>query len=272
MGRGSARVYNIISLIFFVLTIAAIVLVVARMMEPPPPPPAVAAIPTQLVLPTLTPTETPSNTPTPTRTPTLTPTITPSITPTETHTLIPTLTQSPTFTHTPTFTPSPTFTIMPTLTITNTLVITPTDMPTEVTPSPTFNSFTPQPLEPTLSPFPFTLKDGQAILTINFANSAGCAWQGIGGQVTDMNDQPIGQIRVHVFGPGVDTYTASGTNTLYGPSGWEVPLSNAVNTDTYYVELQSAQGTPISETVQVTFPGACGQNLALVNFRQTRPF
>ena len=161
---------------------------------------------------------------------------------------------------------------MPSLTITSTLVIVPTDVPLEVTPAATASNFTPQPLEPTLSPFPFTLKDGQAIVTSNFANSAGCAWEGIGGQVTDINDQPIGQIRVHVFGSGIDTYTASGTNTLYGPSGWEVPLSNAVSTNTYYVELQSAQGTPISETVQVTFPGVCRQNLALVNFRQTRPF
>ena len=28
----------------------------------------------------------------------------------------------------------------------------------------------------------------------------------------------------------------------------------------------------ISETVQVRFPGNCQQNLALVNFQQTRPF
>jgi hypothetical protein len=40
----------------------------------------------------------------------------------------------------------------------------------------------------------------------------------------------------------------------------------------YYVELQSQGGTIISDTVQVTFPGGCDGNLAIVNFEQTRPF
>lgn len=126
------------------------------------------------------------------------------------------------------------------------------------------------PTEPPPSPYPFALRD-QVIFTTNFANTAGCSWQGIGGQVFDMQGFPLTQVRVHVFGGGVDLYTASGTNTLYGQSGWEVPLSNITNNNTYIVELQTAQGTIISPQIQVTFRNNCAENLALVNFQQTRP-
>ncbi len=82
------------------------------------------------------------------------------------------------------------------------------------------------------------------IYTLNFANTAGCSWQGIGGQVFDLTGLPLQQMRVHVFGQGVDVYTASGSNTLYGLSGWEVPLNSSLTGNSYIVELQSAQGTP----------------------------
>jgi hypothetical protein len=123
------------------------------------------------------------------------------------------------------------------------------------------------------SPFPFTLRNNQVAFTTNFANSAGCNWQGFGGAVFDLNGQPLDGIRIHVYdGQTVDLFTASGTNTLYGRGGWELQVANAINAQTYYIELQSAEGTNVSPTVQVTFPGSCQGNLAVVNFEQTRPF
>jgi hypothetical protein len=38
------------------------------------------------------------------------------------------------------------------------------------------------------------------------------------------------------------------------------------------VELQASDGTIISPTVQVDFTGDCASNVALVNFRQNRPY
>lgn len=277
MGQGRAQVYNLISIFFLVLTIIAVVLVSARMSAPAPVPTQVAlALPTSAVLPSPTPTFTPSDTPVPTATITPSETITSTIEPSITWTLIPSYTPSLTFTVMPSDTPrpedtlAPTATITPSLTITSTLVVTPTE---PITPSPTLSNFTPQPTEPPPSPFPFILRDGQVIYTGNFANTAGCSWQGVGGQVFDLNGQPLQQMRVHVFGTGVDLYTASGSNTLYGLSGWEVPLNTSLTGNSYIVELQSAQGTIISPQITVTFEASnCAKNLALVNFEQTRPF
>ena len=280
MGHGRARIFNILTLIFVVATIAVAVWVVMRMMQPPPQPAQVAeAVPTLQELPTLTATHTPTKTPLPSFTPSNTPvppTIPPTATPTNTPvptlpTIAPTSTRTPTvtptlpFTNTPTVTPLPPSNtpVPPTLTVTTTL---------PVTPAPPQPLITQQATVPPPSPFPFTLKDGQVIFTPNFANAAGCAWQGIGGQVSDMAGLAINGIRVHVYGSGVDTFSTTGSNSLYGSSGWEVPLANIVSTNVYFVELQSQGGTIISETVRVQFPGNCQQNLALVNFQQTREF
>jgi hypothetical protein len=240
----------------------------ARPAAPRPTP--VVNIPTVAALPTVTPTETPTITPLPSWT--ITPLPTETATNTDAPTLTPSNTPLPSATFTETLTASITFTVPPSLTITNTIVpsLTPNVTDTE-TLTPT-RDFTSQPTEPPPSPFPFDLKDGQVIFTTNFANTAGCAWQGIGGQVFDINDQPLTQIRVHVFGSGIDTYAVSGSNTLYGISGWEIPVGNVVMGNSYLVELQTSQGTIISSQVPVTFVPDCNRNLALVNFKQTRPF
>ncbi|MBK9747202.1 MAG: hypothetical protein IPO91_10510 [Chloroflexi bacterium] len=166
----------------------------------------------------------------------------------------------PTLTPLPSATWFPSATITPSLTITFTLVPSQTPIPSNTSaPTATINSFTPQPTEPPPSPFPFRLRDPQPVYTLNFANSAGCSWQGIGGQVSDMAGLAINGIRVHVYGSGVDTFSTTGSNSLYGSSGWEVPLANIVSTNVYFVELQSQGGTIISETVRVQFPGNCQQ-------------
>jgi hypothetical protein len=277
MGQGSARLFNFISLFFLLLAVIVLVFVVVKMAGPvlarPTP---VISVATPAVLPTATTTNTATNTPLPTWTETPTPTSSatttnvPTLTPS--NTLPPSDTPPPSATLTLTFTPSITPSLEPSLTITNTLQPSQTPVITDTLVPTVGSNFTAQPTEPPPSPFPFDWKDGQVIYTTNFANTAGCAWQGIGGQVFDLNDQPLGQIRIHVFGSGVDTYAVSGSNTLYGISGWEIPVSNAVLANSYLVELQTSQGTIISPQVQVTFTADCSRNLALVNFKQTRPF
>lgn len=271
MGQGSARVYNFISLFFLLLAFVVLLFVFIQMARPAAPRPTpVVNIPTVAALPTETPTHTPTNTPIPSWT--FTPTPTETATNTNEPTWTPSNTAPPSATFTLTFTASNTFTQVPSETITQTITPSLTlDVTNTDTLTPT-RDFTPQPTEPPPSPFPFDLKDGQVIFTSNFANTAGCAWMGIGGQVFDINDQPLTQIRVHVFGSGIDTYAVSGSNTLYGISGWEIPVSNVVTSANYLVELQTSQGTIISQQVPVSFIPDCGRNLALVNFKQLRPF
>ena len=251
---GRSIIFNLISLVFLVLSIVWIVFVFLRMAAPAPSAPT-APLPEVIVLPTLT----PSFTPLPTSTPT--------------DTLTPTITPSPTETVPPTITPIPSATITQTPTITDTPSHTPTPLAT-FTPQPTATPTGPTPTrEPTVSPFPFTLRENQVILTQNFANAAGCAWQGLGGQVFDLNGNPLASgLQIHVFGGDLDRFVQVGSNTLYGPAGWEQPVDTTINTTTYFVELLSAQGTVISDRIQVTFPGDCAQNVAIIYFVQTRPF
>jgi hypothetical protein len=291
MGQGNARIYNLISIIFLILTLLVIIYVVVQMLQPPRPREVVVAqaVPTLIALPTVTPTFTPTDTPVPTNTPTITPTVTPSETPTETLTFVP----SPTFTET--FTPSATATITltpsetpiasltpsntPPPTATFTLTITTTALPSATppptaTPFPTATEpFTPPPLVDVPSPYPFGLRDGQPVFTANFANTAGCAWQGIGGQVFDINDVPLRGVTVLVTGAGgFEARVTSGSNTIYGVSGWEVRTGNLLTGDSFRVELLSPGGTPISPQIIVTFTlNDCARNLALLNFKQTRP-
>ncbi|MAS36724.1 MAG: hypothetical protein CL610_22155 [Anaerolineaceae bacterium] len=252
---GRSAIFNFISIIFLVLAVIWIVFVVSRLLGPSVTDPRVAGfvLPPTVELPTLTPTQTPLPTNTPTDT--LTPTIT--LTPSETPTITPTLAPSSTITDTPTVTLPPSATPTPLATFTALPSASPTG------PSPT--------APPTDSPYPFRLREDNIILTQNFANSAGCAWQGFGGQVFGLDNDPLTGLQVHIYGEAVDFYVQSGSNTLYGPAGWEQPVDNVINTRTYYVQLLSAQGTVISDPIQVTFPGDCAQNLALVNFIQTRP-
>jgi hypothetical protein len=253
MGRSS--LFNLISILFLALAVVWIAYVALRLMGPPATDPRLAALvlPSPIVLPSLTPTNTPLPTSTPTDT--LTPTITPS--PTETPTITPTIAPSATITDTPTITQTPTETPTPLATFTSL----PSATPTGPTPTPI----------PTQSPFPFRLREDTVILTQNFANAAGCAWQGLGGQVFGIDGNPLPGLQVHIFGDSVDFFVQAGTNTLYGPAGWEQPVDTVINTKTYFIELLSAQGTVVSDRIQVTFPGDCAQNLALVNFIQTRP-
>ncbi len=257
MGRGTARIYNIISLVFLVLSFLWILFVISRMIGPAPTVEnQAAALPTALVLPTLPPTNTPTATLFPTETMTPTQTETPTVTPTETiaPTSSATITTTAAATFTPTTTPTPPFTFTPT----------PSETPAE--------SATPQP--PTLSPFPFDLRNNEVLYVPNINTSIGCAWQGIAGQVFDMGGNPLPTpLRVHIYGgpDNLELYQNTASNTNYGPSGWEQPVGTIINTGTYYVQLESAGGTPVSQAVQVTFPGDCNANLALVNFIQNRP-
>jgi len=255
MGSGSAGIYNIVSILSLILTVVVVVVVGSLMLSPPPQ--QVADLPT--VRPTLTPTATftPSDTPPP---PTWTPTATETSTPTATFTATPTITLSPTITDTaaPTNTPSLTFT--PSITNTATPSLTPTG------PSPTFT--------PSQSPFPFGLRDTQITYTQNSFNSAGCAWQGVGGSVVDINGNPFGSglFQVRVFNNEFDAITTVGSNSFYDPaSGWEIAVDSIISRDAYFVRLETLNAVAVSPDYLIQFPSDCAGNVAIVNFAQTRP-
>lgn len=264
---GGSRIYNIITLLFLLLSVAACVMVILALSGPPAADPNAAidaaSLPTFQVLPTLT------------ASATLTPTDLPTFTPTATQTLVPSITPPPSATTVPSATPVPptaTFTLAPSATITQTPGPTSTSTATPTATNTDVPTPAPSPTGPTPSPFPFDVRGNGPNYTVNFANTAGCAWQGIGGQVFDVNEQPLNNIQVHVYGNNFNQFTISGSNTLYGAGGWEISVGTQISTTSFIVELLSPQGTIISPSVTVTFPGDCSRNLAVVNFKQTRPF
>ncbi len=251
-----AAFFNFISVLFFLLTLVSITGIIYLLVTPAPQG-EVADLPTLAPpLPTLTPTHTwtatfpPTFTPSPTNTPTLTPTLTPS----STATVTPSITPSPTVTNTPGPTDTPSNTPPPTL----------TPSPTGPTPIPSATEI----------PFAFNLRE-DVRYAANFANTLGCAWQGIGGQVFRLDGTELsGPFRVRVYN-ATNTFSQLvniSSNTFYGPvSGWEVQVAPNVNSETYFVQLET-EFSVISPRVQVTFASNCFGNVAIVNFVQTRAF
>jgi len=252
MGSENDGLYNIISIVFLVLTGIAI-LIFLVMLFTGDSADAGLAIPTARVLPTVT------NTPVP---PTITPTLPATLTwtPTMTDTPRPTSTGLPSVT--PSFTPIPSATITATLSATPTLNVTLTNTPTA---TPTGPTSTAPPALPFAGP-------PQTQFTRNFANTAGCAWQGIGGQVLALDGSAfMTPLQVHVYSVEQDFgRVLTGTNSAYGASGYEVRVANTINRQTFFIQLESRGGVPVSSAVQITFPGDCNQNAAILNFQQVR--
>lgn len=203
--------------------------------------------------PTDTPTEVPSNTPTETREVALPPTGTPS-------SQQEVATRAPVNTVRPSLTPSVTPTLPPP-THTRTPTPTPTDTPTPG-PSPTASN--------TRSAFPFTKDLVSPQYLQNYANSAGCNWLGIAGEVFDIDGNPVahGSYRVHVWDSGIDARVVVGDSPAYGPSGFEQFLFDAPRVQEHNVQLETANGTAVSQVYRIQTRASCNQNLVYFVFGQ----
>ena len=219
---------------------------------PPPTKPAVAVLPTPTdtpSFPTLPPEWTPTNTPQP-DTDTPEPSETPTPTQTETTTATPTRIgagDTPTATLDPSISPSPSATG-------------PTPTPSET-------------VEPTHTPseFQFTLQDESVQYIRQFAYpDLDCNWMGIGGQVFDLEGNPIIGNLVHLEGGGLSIDAITGTNSNYGPGGYEHSLDTTPRdtTDEFVVQLLDLGGAPLSDQIVVPTFADCNRNLILVNFVQ----
>ena len=176
---------------------------------------------------------------------------------------VPTATPAPTRTRVPTSIPTET-SIIPTITATPT----PTPTPTQTgTPTPPGPSPTPS---PTRSSFPFTKSEASPFYLQNSANSAGCDWMGVAGEVLDLNRNPVqvGSYQVHVWGSGLDERVVVGGAPAYSPSGWEQFLFNSPVVRDYNVQLETPNGTAVSQVYSFQTRASCSQNLVRVDFLQ----
>ena len=93
---------------------------------------------------------------------------------------------------------------------------------------------------------------------------------GIAGEVVNLNGQPVPprQFRVNVWDNVLDLRAWVGDAPDYGPSGWEQFLSPAPQVLEYNVQLETVNGTPVSQVYRVQSRASCNQNLIMFNFVQ----
>lgn len=183
--------------------------------------------------------------------PTLPPEWTPTDTPTVTNTPLPT---DPA-TETPTRTPIP-----PTRTNTPTVTLTRTPTPTGPTPTPTR----------TRSAFNYTKTADSPAYLPNFANSNGCTWFGVSGQVFDLERKGVLGLVIRITGPSsFQADTITGSVAKYGASGWEIALGTTpVDSGDYRIQLRNGAGQALSDNLVVTTSKECNRNHIIFNFEQ----
>src|SRR5258706_6928734 len=197
--RSSDGLFNGFTMLFLGLTAVVLIYVVLLLTKVIGPPASLAPIsptlPSILLVPSSTPTPTLTLTPLPSNTVPPTATTVPS----KTRTPTPTSTNTPTLTSTPTTTDTPTKTLTPTKTPLPTKTLTPTIDPNLPTRTPTG--------------FSFKLQEGSPALIANLDAAVGCSFQGLGGQIFDMNNQPAMNLQIHVTSAnGFNQTTSSGSN------------------------------------------------------------
>ena len=183
----------------------------------------------------------------------------------------------------PTSTPTPKL-LPPTWTVTATMTQTATMTPpvavmgndaVEVTPGPA--QLTPEATEAPNSRYAFSLLgDVKAIDGTIFRPEHSCKWLGVAGQAFDLQNRPATGITVQVGGSlgrsYIDLISLTGTAVWYGPSGFEVFLSDVPVTSesTLWVRLMDQSGLPLSGKVYFNTSEDCTKNLAVINFRQVQ--
>ena len=168
---------------------------------------------------------------------------------------------TPAWTETPTETSIP---ATPTMEATTQLSATPTLSPTLV-PTATPGELVRTP-SPTRSAFTYTASITYLVHPVEV-----CNWMGVGGTATDLTGKAALGSYVHIWGlDNIDQVVAVGTNTNYGPSGWELRLARGQIVGDWTVQLIASPETklPLSAAYTISMPGDCKKNLALVRFQQ----
>ncbi len=152
---------------------------------------------------------------------------------------------------------------------TETAVARPTNTPT-ATITPNIPTVTPS-LASSAPPF---AADGAVLYTPN-SNGDGCDWASIAGTVTDINGRALNNFGIQVIDvenpDQLNLRVFSGAALTFGEGGFEIPLGNAPREAQYSIQLFSPAGVPVSDPVFVVTSADCEQNVAIINFVQTRP-
>jgi hypothetical protein len=117
-----------------------------------------------------------------------------------------------------------------------------------------------------------------AVKSETFKAGSGCDWQGIAGQVVDMQGRHLVNTGIMIVLKGtynnktIDTQTIPGTHTEYGDSGYEFQLGTSLvkSSGLLSIQLVDQAGLPLSDKVIFDTYDSCDKNLVLINFRQVK--
>jgi hypothetical protein len=175
--------------------------------------------------------------------------VTTAVTPVVTNTPKPTATKIPA-------TPTATATKVPTATATATKVPTATATATSI-------------------PMTFGVQPATPVYMVNFAHTAaGCAWQGVAGQVFDSSNNPVTNYVVKITG----SYNGSTISMLgvtgmvsgnpYGPGSYEIVLgTKPINSvDLLNIQVFTSSGQALTDPLKFSTSSDCSKNLIIINF------
>jgi hypothetical protein len=124
------------------------------------------------------------------------------------------------------------------------------------------------------NPLRYIPQPGTPVGIPNFVQpEQGCSWAGIGGQVFDLDGQPVSGLVVKVEGEidgqEILLYSVSGGNTQIGPGGYLMKIADAplASNGRLFLQVVNIDGTKISERIQLNTVPECNASLLLVNVR-----
>ncbi len=100
---------------------------------------------------------------------------------------------------------------------------------------------------------------------------------GVGGQVFNLEGEPIIDLEVHLAGEleglePIDMYAITGSAPELGPGGYLFNVADKpiASQGTLWIQLDDGSGNPLSEQVFLVTSEDCNENQVLVNWRQVR--
>ena len=122
--------------------------------------------------------------------------------------------------------------------------------------------------------FPFVIAN-DVLYTPN-SNSDGCNWASIAGIVVDINSTPLnnyGIVITDTENPEAQPERVfSGAALNIGEGGYELFLGGTPQQSRYDIQLFNPAGVPVSDVYTIITSSECEQNVAIINFQQTREF
>lgn len=123
----------------------------------------------------------------------------------------------------------------------------------------------------------YRLQPGSPKAMENFAHpEAGCNWMGVGGQVFDIEGNPVLNMIIKLAGTfndgNIEMISLSGGALYLGPGGYEFKLADQPieSIQTLWLTLFDARGTSLSDPVVFSTFASCDQNFVLINFSQLK--